>query len=253
MRFGGICIFRCRINEEWTGSKCQCLLNYAYINFVCDICPINSKPSSLRDKCICDSPYIWNNVSSTCEKTTSVLQCGLNFILNSDKTKCICIDGYTLDSLTNKCKQSINAPTCPLNSVWNQSKLVCVCTKTDEFLIQNTCQKCGINSAWNGQQCICRTGYFLINNICRTCDLNSAYNGSDCICNFGFYGNRDKCSQCMANCGKCDGPQINQCTMCIDISYNLLNGKCTKSTSCPTGSYQSATSSLCLPCSTYCS
>ncbi len=94
----------------------------------------------------------------------------------------------------------------------------------------------------------------MIAGICQTCDINSSYNTTlkDCVCNNGFYGNRTLCSKCDSSCGTCTGNGANQCITCVDVSYTLSNGACTKLTPCIPGYFQSSPSTNCTPCSSYC-
>ena len=87
--------------------------------------------------------------------------------------------------------------------------------------------------------------------MCRTCDINTNYNGQDCFCNRGYFGTRDKCNPCHNTCGTCFGNAANQCTTCLDITYTLSGGYCTRGTGpCPIGTYLEGTS--CQGCSEYC-
>ena len=63
---------------------------------------------------------------------------------------------------------------------------------------------------------------------CRTCHPNSSYNGSHCECNHGYFGDQDNCEKCHDTCGSCSGVEAHECLSCIDTSYNLENGFCTK-------------------------
>jgi proprotein convertase subtilisin/kexin type 5 len=119
-------------------------------------------------------------------------------------------------------------------------------------LIDNKCQTCVVNAGWNGESCVCISGYFMIGSACLTCDINSFYSPSlkDCVCNRGFYGNRTLCQKCHSSCGKCTGPNANQCVDCIDVSYTLSNGSCTQTSKCIAGLYLSG--SECQPCMPYC-
>jgi hypothetical protein len=150
-------------------------------------------------------------------------------------------------------KKCIVQPTCPQGAQWDQSKLQCICSISGQYLINGLCQTCGVNSGWNGLKCVCRTGFYLIAGECVTCDINSNYNATlqNCICNRGFYGDRTQCLKCDSSCGKCSGPNANQCLDCVDVSYSLLNGVCSKTPTCVSGMYLSG--STCKPCSAYCS
>lgn len=86
--------------------------------------------------------------------------------------------------------------------------------------------------------------------MCRVCDIFSKYNGTDCECNIGYFGNRDKCEKCHPSCGRCSGPEANQCITCIDITFTLAKGYCAKDTPCPIGFYLN--DSTCARCSDYC-
>lgn len=143
-------------------------------------------------------------------------------------------------------------PTCPSGAEWNQVKLRCECKIADQYLISGTCQSCIANAAWNGTQCVCRTGFFLIGTECLTCDINSFYNSTlkNCVCNRGFYGDRTSCLKCDATCGRCSGPNANQCLDCTDVSLTLNNGVCSKPAACVAGMYLSG--NVCKSCSAYC-
>lgn len=63
---------------------------------------------------------------------------------------------------------------------------------------------CPIYSYWNGQICICQSGYLMVNGQCQpvqppvpTCPQNSWFNGVSCACNQGYYQIRP------GYCGKC--------------------------------------------------
>lgn len=123
-------------------------------------------------------------------------------------------------------------------------------------MINNECAACKKNEGWNGKECACVTGFFKIGGVCQTCDANSYYNGNDCICNLGFYGaGKDKCNKCHSSCGKCIGPQEDQCTTCSDVSFTLTKrgdcGICSRISPCPVGLYKDKDE--CKPCSSYCS
>ena len=49
------------------------------------------------------------------------------------------------------------------------------------------CVTCPINSGWNGNSCVCLSGYYLINGICINCPKNSGWNGTACVCLSGYY------------------------------------------------------------------
>ena len=147
----------------------------------------------------------------------------------------------------------ISTPSCPPRSTFNPDTLKCECKSYEEHLIDNECKPCGLYEGWNGEACVCQTGYFKIDGYCRTCDRNTYYDGSDCVCNLGFYGNRDKCYKCHSTCGKCSGPADDECLTCTDVSYTLSNGKCSRNLPCPKGLYYNADSKACKTCSSYCS
>ena len=95
------------------------------------------------------------------------------------------------------------------------------------------------------------TNYYKINGICQTCDINTFYDGTQCVCNLGFYGDGDKCYKCHETCGKCTGPNFNQCLTCSDVSYTFKNGCCTRG-ECPVSLFYSPVSKQCEPCSSNC-
>ena len=117
-------------------------------------------------------------------------------------------------------------------------------------MINNRCQKCAPNEGWNGQKCVCVSDYYKVNGSCQKCDINASYNGRECVCNHGFYEKRGKCEKCHHSCGKCKGPNANQCTSCSDVSYTLKDGYCTRGTPCPDGLFLNGKE--CKPCSSYC-
>jgi proprotein convertase subtilisin/kexin type 5 len=206
-------------------------------------------------QCLLGTSY--NTLTKLCENI-----CKANEIFNG--TSCVCASGFTLiNGVCDKCpvgsyfdetlKKCVVQPTCPLGAEWNQAKLQCQCTQAGVYLINGTCKSCDANAAWNGSRCVCRTGFFLINGKdCLTCDLNSFYNSTlqDCVCNRGFYGDRNLCQKCDATCGKCSGPNANQCLDCADVSLTLSNGVCAKPSQCVAGMYLNGT--ICRPCSAYC-
>lgn len=159
---------------------------------------------------------------------------------------CICNSGYYLDGT--ECKKS---GTCPPRATWDQTKLLCVCTVTGEYLINGTCQTCQSNSAWNGTQCVCRSGYFLINNVCTTCSSNSQYIRGQCVCNFGYFGNGQVCTACHSTCGTCTNSSSNGCLTCVNASYTFSSGICTQRT-CDSGYFLNSSAQRCDKCMDYC-
>lgn len=97
---------------------------------------------------------------------------------------------------------------------------------------------------------MCSAGFFRVAGVCRVCDPATTYNGSDCVCNIGYFGTRDKCNKCHESCGKCTGPDANNCVTCADITFSFSNGYCAKNTPCAIGNYLNGSS--CAKCSDYC-
>ncbi len=80
-----------------------------------------------------------------------------------------------------------NSITCPGTSVWDSANFRCFCNSTSLFLIGGVCKPCESNQGWNGNSCVCLTGFNLINSKCLKCDVNSVFRGGKCNCNFGYY------------------------------------------------------------------
>lgn len=51
-------------------------------------------------------------------------------------------------------------------------------------MINNQCQKCGVNQYWNDREmrCVCNNGFNLINGECKTCDVFETYNPNTQSC-----------------------------------------------------------------------
>lgn len=120
-----------------------------------------------------------------------------------------------------------------------------------EYLINSTCQPCQPNSAWNGTQCVCRTGFYSISGVCSQCSSNSQYIRGQCVCNFGYYGNGLTCSACYYSCGTCNNSLSSSCLTCANASYVFSNGVCTIK-QCDSGYFQNTTTQTCQKCIDYC-
>lgn len=118
-------------------------------------------------------------------------------------------------------------------------------------MINNVCQPCRTNSAWNGSACVCRTGFNLVNGNCIQCSANSQYLRGNCVCNLGFFGDGITCTPCFSTCGTCSNSFSNSCLTCVNISYTLTNGFCNLKT-CDTGSFYNSTTARCDKCIEYC-
>ena len=225
-RLGPTCISRCQVNQEWRNGACACVAGTARIQSVCRQCPSNSAPDSNQQTCICsNSQQLFNPDTLQCAN------CPANSSPNPQRTDCNCNAGFT--------KQRSNCianAQCPAGSTWNQAQLTCNCNNPAQHVINGACRDCPNNEVWNGSGCVCKADFFRISGVCRACDPRTTYNGVDCICNVEFYGNRDKCSPCHNTCAQCSGPEASQCLSCVDISYTLKSGFCTRGT-CPPGSF----------------
>lgn len=93
-------------------------------------------------------------------------------------------------------------------------------------------------------------GLFLVNGRCQSCPLASTYNGTQCECNLGYFNVSNTCKQCNPTCSRCTGESANQCTACVDITYTLKDGYCTRNNTCPIGTYLNG--STCAKCGDYC-
>lgn len=279
------CVISCPNSDEvWSPTIGCCICkheNFAKINGVCQACPAYSKPNDKKDRCDCLPGYIFEPkcgkcfVEPRCPPNSIVVgtpegficvcndgfiktaegtcqSCGPYSHPNFAKTECVCDDGYQWEAAWGKCMQIVT-PSCPPRSSWNPQLLRCECKLSNEHLIGNECRACSYNEGWNGEACVCQTGYFKINGVCRTCDPNTNYNGQDCVCNLGYYGNRDKCLSCHSTCGTCSGPSENECLTCTDVSYTFSNGRCTRDGPCPVGLFYNNKLQTCKPCSSYCS
>ena len=106
MGVGGVCVNRCGVNQQWTGSECECIDDHATIDGACRPCPPNSTPNSDKDFCICNFPnQIFNADRRLCE------DCPIYSSPNAGKTACVCDEGYVTGA-----SGCVLAIVCPPNS-----------------------------------------------------------------------------------------------------------------------------------------
>jgi hypothetical protein len=117
-------------------------------------------------------------------------------------------------------------------------------------MINNYCQSsqtnCPQNSYWNGQQCLCISGYTLINNICTynqtDCQANAYNNGlGACICQQGYYNISGTCRN-IQSCPLNSTLQANGSCLCNQGYLNISN-YCLK---CQPGQYYDQFNKVCV-------
>ena len=215
--------------------------------------------------CVCTPTYY--------PTQTGCLPCIANSEYDSNQGRCVCKTGYV--SSGGSC---IPGQNCPHNSQWSVSSGRCVCNSPLQYVINGYCQPCPINSAFNGNECVCNqgyvknsttglcdktcinatwsgtscvcwTGYFIINGVCQKCDVNSVYSNLQltCVCVDGYYGTWNQCNKCHTSCKTCSSGTSTSCTSCHIGSVN--NGAC--SNTCGTGQFRN-TNNQCQNCIANC-
>ncbi|GFS78582.1 furin-like protease 2 [Nephila pilipes] len=238
---------KCRSNwESNSGGNCVYYSNCAgescgACNIYCDQC---SGPN-IQDCVYCDSRYVWHEGScleqcpdgyfnsendcipceehcSKCKNTKNCLSCKDGFVLHSGRCYHSCPAGYydngkkECDSCHRECHHctggsSSNCTSCPVGN----------------FLVHNNCEpQCpsGFFFNMNAEEYHCSPCYSTCKTCldfgpshCSSCYDNSSFIDSTCIpCLDGEFFNKvsKKCERCHDNCGRCFGPEENNCLSC---------------------------------------
>ena len=142
------------------------------------------------------------------------LQCSSNELYNG--LECVCRSGYSRNSQGQCVVKSV--PVCGRNEVYSYADTRCVCAKGCQY-VMGSCEiipSCPTYANFNGQSCVCQTGYLMQNGQCQpvdkplpSCPPNSEFNGISCICKASFYQIRP------GQCGTCPSGSFwngNQCS-----------------------------------------
>ncbi len=203
----------CTGGAIWNGQACVCQLGQ-YLNVLTQSCVTCSLPGQTISgtNCVCSSNYYPSG--------GNCVACPNFSTFNPSSNSCVCVSGYTL--VNGQCIRTIS---CPTGSVFNPSTQLCQCTNPSQNVINGVCQACQSGSTWNGNACVCNSGFFLSNSLCYPCS---------------------------STCQTCSGPANNQCLTCSVNRVTPVNGVCTSGgTGCNPGFFLSTTGQ-CSPCLTNC-
>ena len=163
--------------------------------------------------------------------------CTSGRVWNATFSQCVCPKGTFWNG--NVCNQCSNGQSYQINSG-------CFCPK-GTFLNQGSCAPVQVNqcasianSIWNGNACVCNTGYEVI--------------GMECVCQ-GLAVNASLCDRCYT---KPNSNFVNGICQCRS-GYADIDGKCvipttppSNSPSCNVATYFDSQQKRCLPCSSGC-
>lgn len=166
-------------------------------------------------------------------------QCPLPYMYFNGQ-ECLCMVGFTM--VSSICIQ-IPVETTAIVPIINENNNSATNNPGSGTSTVSQCSQ--PNQYYNGQQCVCASGYFMLNGNCTSCPANSQWNGQFCACNQGFT-QRD---------GSCVSTQISSCPensinnglgvcICTQPNYQLINNTC-QPISCPTSQRWNGTACVC--------
>lgn len=158
----------------------------------------------------------------------------------------MCIDP-TAKMVNNICRTPV---VCPTNTYSPDGCNCCLC-QDGYFLSNGICRTtpyCGINSFEKYGKCSCSPGFYLINNQCQACGVNQAYNGFQCECMIGFI--RDLTGNCIVsnfipNCYTNERYDTDLKTCVCIQGTQFLRGTCQTIPNCPTNSNYNGVQCVC--------
>lgn len=120
-------------------------------------------------------------------------RCPLPFMYFNGE-ECLCMVGYTLISsicIKIPIDGTIIKPIQIINNSSNPTDSSNPTNSSGNSPIISQCS--GFNTYYNGEQCVCISGYFMVNGNCTYCPANSQWNGQFCSCNSGYYLHNANC------------------------------------------------------------
>lgn len=182
------------------------------VNSCVSFCPTNSYLEMNQCKYCGAGQHLSNgNTCVTCSSTEewngSACQCLAGYYRNPSNLCDLCPVGTT--AVNGKCQ-------CPyLGQYFDDSTKSCLCPP-QTYVVNGRCQQCQpgtywdgkscvdicakfANMKWDGQNCICNTGFTMIapfncacngnvdaNGLCQPCAVNSVWSGVACVCKVGY-------------------------------------------------------------------
>lgn len=275
---GGFCKSVCGKDQTYVNGKCVCNNGEKIVNGQCisiNRCPLNSHYDYSSGCCTCNSGY--SVINGEC---SSYQYCGLNGYLRYGKcyckdgffwilgscqpcatnqafngVVCECLVGYIRNTNGN-CVRSNFVPNCYKNERYDSTLQACVCVEGAQYL-KGTCQlipKCPDNGYYNGESCVCDSGFALRNGACVTVDIdvpdcpdNAFFNGVSCTCNNGFYqSGLNACAPCSRGTSW-DGVQCSSNSCANGYIFNEVSNQCEpEGASCGANSYWNGAVCVCV-------
>lgn len=125
---------------------------------------------------------------------------------------------------------------CQVNEVFNPSSRTCECVNGFIRVGPACVNRCGVNSEWRNDRCMCLQGFGLINSVCKQCPAGSQPNSDQiCVCQGNsILVNGNVCLPCPIN----SSPRNNECACNPGLQWNADRTVCVSAQQqCPANSY----------------
>lgn len=204
--------------------------------------------------------YLWTNI---CTSACPTGYYASGYVCNQCFQGCLTCTGPGKDN----CQSCMTVGTLPYYLVSGSTSCEMACPPGQYFdqFFPNTCNMCDPycltcdSSSLNCRSCVTNGTYesylFSSNNSCFPSCPNNFFQDSSthtCYCNGSYYiSEAGFCVRCSLACKSCTYSSADNCTVCSDNYYLLVNSTSCRSI-CPSGQYPDSSGGKCAPCDRSC-